>query len=439
MRDIKIANLIDTQYREYSRYVIEFRAIPSVIDGLKPVQRRVLWQARKYANSSWMKVSKLAGQTVSIHPHGPNAIENAISNMAQGFAGSNNIPWFDGKGAMGSRISGPGKGIGAARYVSVRLSESFDEIMNIDSDLIKMKDNYDGTEQEPTTFLPLVPTVLLNPLQGIAVGYACNILPRKLSDVIRCQKNYLEGKGFREPKIYYEGFEGEIEKIDDNAWQTRGVFERKGKKKIIITELPIGYNREDYVKILDNLEEKEIITSYTDDCTDGFNFSVNLKHGIEDDDAIYTQFKLTNTLYENITVIGIDGKVSNLSVSDIIQTFTDYRFEFYHERYKKNLNEKQAIHSFKQDLMTVIKEGLFKKFVELSTTEIKQLLLDNGIGQHNISKIMQVPIVKFGKDEVAKLESELKELNKNIDLLIKLCKSEKLRKDEYLKELTKLR
>lgn len=438
MNNLSIPDLINTQYHDYSRYVLESRAIPSVIDGLKPVQRRSLWIARSLAKSNMIKVSKLAGSTMSLHPHGNTSIEDAISGMAQPFAGANNVCWFEGKGAFGARISGPGNAIGAARYVSVRLSPAFHDILNIDSDLITMQSNYDDTEQEPQNFLPLSPTILMNPVQGIAVGFACNILPRKLSDVVRCQHNYLDGKGFREPKVYYEGFQGKIEKVDDHAWQTEGVFDRRGQKKIVITELPIGVNREAYVRHLDGLEEKEIITRYTDDCTDTFQFTVNLKKPLDDED-IYVKFKLRSMLHENITVVDFKGKIRKMTVTEIIKEFTDYRFKFYLKRFRKMGRESKTDYEFKRDLLTVIQKGLFKKFPDLNKDGIKDLLLENGIKDYNITRIINVPIYRFGKDEVDKLKAELSELKKKIKHLVELCNNESLRKDEYIKELKKVK
>lgn len=435
MKTIEIPELIDTQYKEFSMYVIESRALPYIVDGLKPVMRRGLYIGSKMAKTDWVKVAKLAGSCMSLHPHGNTSIEDTISGMAQDFSGTNNVPYFLGKGAFGSKIMGPGNGIGAARYVSVKLSENFTKVMGADFDLIDMKPNYDDTEKEPVAFLPIIPTVLLNPMQGIAVGFACNILPRKMSDVIHCQQAHLEGKGFHEPKVHYEGFLGEIKKISDNVWETRGVFTKSGRK-LTITELPIGINRESFIKILDSLEEREkpIITSYQDDCTDKFLFTVNLKEDLTEAE-IYEKFKLTANLTENITIIGFDGKVKKMTVTDIIKQFTDYRFKVYIKRYKKLFYENRDEYEFKKDLLKVIVKGLFKKFPELSKEKIKEYLLENEIQEKHIARIIQIAIYRFGKDEVERLKEELQELKKYIENLIELCKDENLRKDEYKKEL----
>jgi DNA gyrase/topoisomerase IV subunit A len=124
-----------------------------------------------------------------------------------------------------------------------------------------------------------------------------------------------------------------IEKVSDNIWKTYGVFEKKGKQ-VIITELPIGYDRESYIKVLDSLEDKEIVSSFVDECTESFRFIVDLKVDLTDSE-IYEKFKLSETLNENLNVIDFDGKIKNLNVSDIIKNFTDYRLKLYLRRYKK--------------------------------------------------------------------------------------------------------
>lgn len=433
MRDLQITDIINTQYKDFSFYVLESRAIPYLVDGLKPVQRRVLWKARTYAKN-WIKVSKLAGLTMSLHPHGDVSIADSTSNMAQYFTGANNIPYLLGDGAFGSKISGPGNGIGASRYVSVKTSEHFSNILEQDIDLIKMIPNYDDTEQEPESFLPLIPNILLNPVQGIAIGFACRILPRKLDDIKRCMLNYLEGKDFYEPKVYYEGFGGVIEKISDRVWQTTGVFERKGKTKVVITELPIGTSRENYVKILDKLEEQDVITSYEDNCTDTFNFIVNLKG--EMTDAVFIEkFKMSALLHENLVVIGFDKKIKEYNVKDLIKEFTDYRIGLYLDRYKKDYYDCKEDFEFKRDLYYVIKKGMFKKFPDLSKDEIFTYLLSENIMEKNIPRIIQVPIYKFGKDEIEKLKADLNALKEKIEELKALCKSSEKRKEKYIEHI----
>lgn len=434
---ISIPDIIETQYKVYSNYVISSRSLVSIIDGLKPVQRRGLYTAMKLCRNDFVKVAKLTGATMTYHPHGDTSISDAISNLAQRFCAAQNINYFEGKGGFGCKINGPGNGIASPRYTSVKLSDWFDKIMAIDYDLVDMIPSYDNTDVEPKAFLPLVPCCLLNPIHGIAVGFACDILPRNIQDVIHCQINHLDGKGFHEPKPYYDGFKGTITKTADNVYQTKGTFEKRGRK-LIITELPIGMTREKYVQILDNLEDADIISSYTDDCTEDFHFTINLKVEYSDE-QIYEKFKLTSNLNENLNVIGFDGVVCKMTVTDIIKSFTDYRFKVYLNRYKKIFNEKKEDFEYKKDLYRIINKGLFKKFPELNKDEMKAYLLENEIQEKHIQKIIQTPIYRFNKDEIGKLKNDLEELKKYLENVIKLIKDENLRKEQYKTELKQIK
>jgi len=434
--NMKITDIIETQYKSFSHYVIESRAIPRLSDGLKPVQRRALWAAKKVAKD-WTKVSKLAGITMSNHPHGNVSIENSISSMAQDFAGANNLCFFDGDGSFGSRITGPGNGISSARYVSVKLSKHFYDIFDVDSDLIKAIPNYDETDVEPDTFLPLIPTVLINSSSGIAVGFACDVLSRDLDQIKKSQIDYLENKKIKPLVPYYKGFRGRIEKgLSDEQWNTYGIFERVSSRIIKITELPLGFNRESYITHLDKLDEKGVIANYEDNCKEEFEFTVKLKEPIESDDDIISKFKLMTTLNENITLIGFDGKVrERMTDVEVIKEFTDWRFSFYLDRFAKKLSDTDELLEFKKALLLVITKGLFKKFPNQTKSDIIESLSNEGIKGENITKILHIPIYRFGSDEIEVLKKEISDLEANKKEYQILTKSEDKRKAVYISEL----
>ena len=433
---MKISDIIEIQYKPFSYYVIESRAIPKLADGLKPVERRSLWAAKKIATKEWCKVSKLAGSTMSNHPHGNVSIEDAISSMAQKFASANNVPFFDKKGTFGSRITGPGQGCASPRYTSVKLSENFYKYFDIDAELVPFVPNYDETDKEPDYFLPIVPAILLNPTSGIAVGFACEILPRDIEEVKKAQIAYLQGKKIPSLTPYYDGFKGEIYKNAENGWSSKGVWQMDGTK-LHISELPIGYNRESFVSLLDKLDEKGIVKDYTDNCKDGFDFDIILTQKLTEEDLIL-KFKLTNNLNENITLIGFKNEVlEKISDTDVIEMFTKWRFGFYIERYKKKLEFTSEELELKRAILLVIEKGIFKKFPNQPKKEIIKTLQDESIKKDNIIKIMQLPIYKFGKDEVEKLKEQIKELESNKKEFETLVNDEGKRKLVYINELKK--
>lgn len=434
-----ITEIIDSDYYEFSRYVIESRAIPRLSDGLKPVQRRSLWAAKKIAKD-FTKVSKVAGATMSNHPHGNTSIEDAISNMAQDFAGANNVCYFEGKGQFGQRINGPGKGIASARYVSVRLSEDFKRIFDVDSDLIEMMPNYDETDQEPMSFLPLVPSVLINPCQGISVGFACNILPRNIDEVKKLQMAFLRGRKIDKKVLvpYYEGFKGTIEPGEaEGQWYCHGVFTKKQNNTVHVTELPIGINREQYISHLNKLEDSGKIKKYLDNCKDTFDFLIKLSSDMKRSD-VADLLKMKTNLNENITLIGFKNEVlEKISVIEIIKQFTKWRFGYYLKRFKKMLEETDDELEFKKSLLLVITKGIFKKFPSQTRAQIIDILKGQDIRQGHVSRILQIPIYRFGKDEVAKLKMEIKELTDNKKEYNALVNSKDKRTEYYIKELKK--
>ena len=182
INNISSPKYIESERRAYSIYVMESRSIISCMDGLKAGGRRSLWTGR---NGSKYKTATLAGATVPIHPHADTS--GAINTLAAPYG--NNISLFKGDGAFGTRLH-PTE-YGAARYTSVTVSKFTQDVMFADIEIIPMRDNYDGSTQEPVHFLPLIPVALLNPSEGIAVGFASTILPRKLEDLIQTQLNYL--------------------------------------------------------------------------------------------------------------------------------------------------------------------------------------------------------------------------------------------------------
>ena len=154
------SNYINDQRKEYSLYVLQMRAIPHAADGLKAAARRVLWTAK---NGSKFKSATLSGATMPIHPHA--APESTINTLAAPYG--NNVPLLKGDGAFGTLLNPTA--YGASRYTSVSLSAFTKDVLFRDIEIIPLVDNYDETQREPKHFLPLVPVVLMNPQEGIAV------------------------------------------------------------------------------------------------------------------------------------------------------------------------------------------------------------------------------------------------------------------------------
>ena len=184
-----ITEYCDTEYLGYAHYVVEQRAIPSVIDGFKPTARKIIYVANKIwknTNDKPLKVFQLTGKVTadSFYHHGDGSCNNTIIGMAQSF--KNSMPLLAAIGQFGSLRS---PGAGAPRYISTKLTDNF-RLLYKDFELLSPRYE-EGTEIEPEFFLPIIPTVLLNGSSGIAVGFATNILNRHPLDLIDACINLL--------------------------------------------------------------------------------------------------------------------------------------------------------------------------------------------------------------------------------------------------------
>jgi DNA topoisomerase-2 len=429
---MNISELIDGKYKDYSKYVLYSRAIPHMIDGLKPSQRKILFTALKTAKNNRIKTASLSGNTISSanYHHGDASLNEAITKMVQ--VHSNNIPLLEGEGSFGSRLV---PDAAAPRYTFVKMSANYDKYF---ADTMVADKSADPEDPEPEFYLPIIPWVLVNGIKGIAVGFATEIQPRNPKEISKLCQTYLQRKNIDKEKLlpYYPEFSGKVYEENDEIY-CEGEFTLTGQTKLEITEVPIGFNRETYVQILDKLEDTGKIVSYTDKCDKtGFKFDVTLKRAKKlTDHQIVSLFKLRKKINENITVITEKG---NLKVYDspinIIKDFCDYRILKYDERYKYLISEGT-------ETLKVIQAKI--KFIEMvinGTLDFKnknrQAIikdLTNTFEPSIIDLLIKMPIYSLCQDEKDKLIDEGSDLQCQIRDW-KVIDTTK----EFIKELKKL-
>jgi DNA topoisomerase-2 len=409
--NITISDFIDNEYKDYSKYVLYSRAIPSVIDGLKPSQRKVLYTALKEAKTNRIKTSSLAGNCISVaeYHHGPASLEDAINKMAQTF--NNNLPLLEGEGSFGSRLVPEAA---AARYTYVKLSKNFDKFF-LDNDILP--EHIDPDNPEPQYYLPILPWVLINGITGIAVGFATEIQPRHPKDVAKACISYLSGKDIGKVKIppSFPEFSGVVEQRSDGKWYSVGVYNLSGTK-LTITELPTGYDREKYVAVLDKLQEDNKIVRYVDQCNKtGFNFEVTLPRGSKIKDVEKT-FRLSTALNENITTIVENGDLKLFdNVNEVIEYFCDFRLKQYEKRYKWYIERDTAKLQKKMMLFKFIKSVLDGKIIIKGKN--KQTLKDELVasGYTDVDSLLSIPVYRLCRDELDKLDSDMVQLKNDIE------------------------
>lgn len=337
-KTISLTEFAQNEWREYSLYTIEERAIPSMIDGLKPVQRFIMHSAMKSAAKEMKKVTAIAGPVAEYgYHHGEQNAQGAAQLMAAGWC--NNQPLLQGDGNFGSRLVNEGA---AARYVYAKVHPEF---FNLYQDFDLCPAHIEEEHIPPRYYLPVIPMVLINGIKGVATGYATEILPYSVKDIKAACVQYIKTGDISKLELTptFYGFKGVVRKTEAGSFETVGLFERQGKTTILITEVPVGYDREGYVKVLDELEDKGEIIRYKDQSDkSGFRFRVDMKRGADgmSDEAVLKLFKLVKSVTQNLTVLDHNRKLRKYDTPNaLIKDFCDFRLPIYSVRIQNRLTD----------------------------------------------------------------------------------------------------
>ncbi len=437
-----ITEFLSNEYKEFALYSIEGRAIPSVIDGFKPTQRKII----HIANLVWktgaeknLKVFQLSGKVASdaFYHHGDMSLSNAIINLAQKF--KNNAPLLEEDGQFGSLRSPQA---GAPRYIGTKLSPNF-RLIYKDFDLLEYKEE-EGETIEPKYFLPIIPTVLINGGSGIAVGFASNILNRDAKEIIDVCVKIINGKKISTIKPSLNGFTGEYIQDSENnkKWHIRGKFERVNTSTVKITELPPSMTYEKYEEILDKLVDNKDIVSYEDNCKDNIDYTIKFTRAdleILDDDKLVKLLKLEESETENFNTLDENGKLKIFeSVEDIIIYFVNFRLGYYQLRKDHLLNKMQHELKVLGNRGKFIKAILDGKIVVNNKTKEDIISQIESIAIEMIDEsydyLLRMPIYSLTKEVFDKLKEDFASKKEEIEKL-KLVDP----KDMYLDDLSDLK
>jgi DNA topoisomerase-2 len=437
-----ITEFLSSEYKDFSLYVIENRAIPSVIDGLKPSQRKVIHISNdvwKNGSEKPLKIFQLAGKVASdcFYHHGNTSLEAAIINMAQKF--KNNMPLLEEDGQFGSlRSPKPG----APRYIGTKLNKNF-RLLYKDFELLNYKEE-EGEDIEPTWFLPIIPTVLINGSSGIAVGFASNILNRNPLTTITACENLLKGKKLGDVKPYIPNFNGEYlqDKENKKRWIIRGSLKVLNTTIVKITELPPSMTFEKYELILDELIEKKIIVSYDDNCKDNIDYTIKFTRETlvkYDEEKLIKVLNLEEYETEIYSTLDENGRLKIFdNVDDIFTYFVNFRLSYYDKR-KSYLLDKME-----NDLKVLANRGRFIKAILDNKLEVKNIPKDDllkSIESFNFEKVddgydylLRMPIWSLTKEMFDKLKEDFKIKKDEMDKLALIDP-----KDMYLTDLSELK
>ncbi len=442
MTEKTISEFLSNEYKEFAMYVVEGRAIPSVIDGFKPTQRKIIHisnQIWKNGSEKSKKVFQLAGVVAdqAYYHHGNSSLENAIITMAQKF--KNNAPLLLEEGQFGSLRSPQAA---APRYIGTKLSENF-KLLYKDFELLEYKEE-EGELIEPKFFLPIVPTVLINGSSGIAVGFASNILNRDVKSIIEACQKLLLGKKITEVKPELDGFYGDfIQDIENNKkWYIRGKFTRSNTTTVKISELPPSMTYEKYEEILDKLVDDKVIVSYEDNCKDDVDYTIKFtRSDLEklDDEKLMKLLKLEESSTEIYSTLDEFGKLKIFERSvEIIEYFVNFRLTYYYKR-KQFLLDK-----LNKELKILSNRGRFIKAIideKLKVNNVSKSKIIEGIELLKLEKIddsydflLRMPIYSLTKEMYEKLKEDFVSKKEEIRKM-----EETDPKDMYIDDLSELK
>jgi DNA topoisomerase-2 len=353
---IPYEEFIHKELIHFSKYDCD-RSIPNLMDGLKISLRKILFSAFKKRLNTEIKVAQFSGYVSehSCYHHGEESLNKAIIGMAQNFVGSNNINLLFPSGQFGSRIKG-GQDASSPRYIFTRLEKITRLLFPEQDDNILKYLNDDGTPVEPQFYAPIIPMVLVNGSKGIGTGFSTEIMCYNPLTIIHYLKCKLQGLTTSDIEFipYYEGFTGDIIKINNTKFMFKGKYEVLEQDKIRVTELPVGYWTEDFKELLNDLQNdkdkegkkitpivKEVFENYTDTTIEFIvTFSkgklaelvaVNHDNGTNGLEKLLKLYTTNSTT--NMNLFNADDKLTKYeSIPEIIDDYYEVRLEYYDDR-----------------------------------------------------------------------------------------------------------
>lgn len=445
MKTKNVSDFLNTEVKEYSVDVIENRAIPSVIDGLKPTARKVVYIADKIwktGNEKPMKVFQFVGKMAAdaYYHHGDASANQVVTGMGQTF--KNSLPLLEGVGQYGTLRSPEA---GAPRYISTKLSPNFRNLYK-DFELLENQIE-EGVVIEPKWFIPIIPTVIMNSSTGIAVGFASNILNRNPKDVIQACIDHLNGKKVKELKPWLSEFSGEWIRDTENRkkWYIKGKYEISDKKpEIHITELPPDITFEKYESYLDELVENRTIRDYDNNSSSGVDYVLKFRKEdfdkiVSDKEKLEKLLKMNDSVTENLTTLDENGKLKIFDcVEDILVYFVDFRLKYYHKR-KEYFIGKWTDELEELNMKAKFVKAIIDKKLVVSNKpkeEIVSWLETNSFKKINdgYSYLLSMPIYSLTKEKYEELLEKAKAKNEQILELMK-----KGTEQMYLEDLNELK
>jgi DNA gyrase subunit A len=465
--DIDVSDEMRGSFLEYAYSVIYARALPDARDGLKPVQRRILFQMNEMGlrpDKGHVKSARVVGEVMGkLHPHGDSAIYDALVRMAQPF--SLRLPLIDGQGNFGSLDDGPA----AMRYTECRLTAAaLSMTQSLDEDVIDFRANYDGREVEPSVLPAAFPNLLVNGASGIAVGMATNMPPHNLGEVISALRYYIENpkatlddliKHIPGPDLPSGGEILDLANIREAYLSGRGTFKMRAKatiesvsprkKGIVITELPFNVGAERIIDRIKSLVESKKLKgiSRVIDLTDGekgLQLVIEVKSSHEPEELLADLYKLTpmEESFSINSVALVEGRPRTLGLAELLQVYLKHRLAVVTRRSEYRLKKaKDRLHLIEGLLLAIIDIDKIIKIIRSSedTAVAKEKLMKTfKLSELQANYILEMPLRRLTKTSKIELETEQNELSETVSHLQSILASDKKLKKIVSDELAEI-
>ncbi|KAK2809703.1 DNA topoisomerase 2 [Emmonsiellopsis sp. PD_5] len=449
------------------------RSIPSVVDGLKPGQRKVLYTCFKRNVKNDLKVVELAGYVLGMtaYQHGDTSLQQTIVGLAQTFVGSNNLNCLEPSGNFGSRLQG-GSDCASARYIYTRLSPFARRVFHAADEPLLTYNVDDGKSIEPETYIPIVPMILINGADGIGTGWSTSIPNYSPEDIVANLKRLMAGEELVPMQPWFRGFTGEVVSMGGDRYKFSGRINQTGDNEVEITELPIRSWTQDFKDKLEDIIKAEKVPSFIKDYKDynthtkvHFVIQLDEKHAQKAiSEGLEEKFKLTKSIAtSNLVAFDPEGRITKYdSVEDILKEFYAVRIKFYEKRKQYQLSELQKelekmsnqarfiqmiidgkltiSRKAKSQLIPELKEKGFKAFSKISDAskegetapvveEDESDSEDVELGSDSYDYLLGMPLWSLTKERVEKLRRQIGDKEIEVDELIKLTKEDIWMKD----------
>ena len=431
----KVSGLYRDWFLDYASYVILDRAIPSIFDGLKPVQRRILHSMRELEDGRYNKVANIVGNTMKYHPHGDASITDAMVQIGQ------KELLIDTQGNWGNIYTGDSAA--AARYIEARLTPFALEVV-FNPKTTEWVKSYDGRNNEPVDLPVKFPLVLAHGVEGIGVGLSTKILPHNFNELLNASVAYLKGKKFELFPDFQTGGLLDVSEYNDGfrggKVRARARISQLDKHTLVVTELPYSKTTGDLIdSILKANDKGKIkIKKIEDNTSDKVEILIHLHNDVSPDktiDALYAFTDCQVTISPNACVI-VGDKPIFTSVSEILKINTDHTVSLLKKELEIELHELQESWHFASLERIFIENRIYHDIEEVKSWEAVIATIDEGLKPHTehllrevteddivrlteirIKRISRFDLDKF-KENIAALEGRIEQVKYHLEHLI---------------------